>query len=52
MNFYKKLYRQASISSHYKEAIDDIDLPFFEAFYQDFSLVVSAYNQKRSLNDE
>ena len=46
--FYRELYSKPHISSHYREAIDETDQPFFDAYVQDYGIIAKAFNAKRA----
>lgn len=48
IQFFKQIYSQPKISSYYREAIDESDNVFFDAFCQDFSLIAHACNLKKA----
>lgn len=47
INFYKEIHAREKIQNNYREAIDETDQAFYDAFSSDYGIIARAFNIKR-----
>jgi cyclopropane fatty-acyl-phospholipid synthase-like methyltransferase len=47
INFYKEIHGREKIQNNYREAIDETDQAFYDAFSSDYGIIARAFNMKR-----